>query len=649
MRLNQWLRSNAARLAALPLLLALFGFSRLPQLTPDERVQLVSEFAFEHELLPEIDDRERRLIRPVHPSIKHIEAWVSSTGAAVALADLDGDGLPNDLCSVDPRVNRVVVAPAPGTGERYSLFTLDEGELTFTDEWMAPVGCVPGDLNEDGLNDLLVYYWGRGPVAFLRRGGEAFADLATTAFRPQDVMPKDVIWNTNALTRADVDGDGHQDIVLANYFRDDEAVFDAKGTGEVEMQDSMSKAFNAGSKHVLRWVGGTGGAEPTVAFEDVPNLFNQVEGGGWTLAVGAADLDGDLLPELFFANDFGPDRLFHNRSTAGKVELALATGERIARAPKSKVLGMDSFKGMGVDIADVNNDGYFDIYVSNIAQKYSLHESHHMFVNTGRLEDFDRGVAPFHDHSEDYGLSRSAFSWDAKMADFNNDGVPEAMQATGFVRGDVNRWPELQELAMGNDERIQYPQSWPRFALGDDLSGKVHNPFFVRSSSGRYFDLAAEVGLDRVQVSRGFAIADVEGDGDLDFAVANQWDSSYFHRNVRKADTAFLGLTVLHSVNAARESTQIRSGHPSAADQAFAAVGATASLTLPDGRRLTAQADGGNGHSGVRSPQLHFGLGELPAGTELPVELAWRDRNGKVHRETHTFRSGWHTVLLGSS
>ena len=64
---------------------------------------------------------------------------------------------------------------------------------------------------------------------------------------------------------------------------------------------------------------GARGDRPTVRFaRRVVGAVRSEALRGWTLAVGAADLDGDLLPELYFANDFGPDRLLHNRSTPGQ-------------------------------------------------------------------------------------------------------------------------------------------------------------------------------------------------------------------------------------------------------------------------------------------------------------------------------------------
>ena len=157
---------------------------------------------------------------------------------------------------------------------------------------------------------------------------------------------------------------------------------------------------------------------------------------------------------------------------------------RDSTVPRSKVLGNDSFKGMGVDFADLNGDGWPDIFVSNIATKYALLESHFVFESTGHPELMKQGIAPYVDRSEALGLSRSGWAWDAKLADFNNDGAFEALQAVGFVKGTVDRWPELQELAMGNDELLPDPRSWPRFQPGDDPVSYTHLDVYKRQRSG---------------------------------------------------------------------------------------------------------------------------------------------------------------------
>src|SRR5437763_451557 len=168
-RLGRILRRHSARLAALAIILALYCLARQPELSGTEQARLAGRFRFVRHQLPVLPGDSSRTVRPVHPSLKRIESWISSVGAAVALNDLDGDGLPNDVAYVDTRADRVIVAPVPGTGERYEPFTMGLVPLPYDPATMAPMGCLPGDFNEDGLMDVLVYYWGRPPIAFLRR------------------------------------------------------------------------------------------------------------------------------------------------------------------------------------------------------------------------------------------------------------------------------------------------------------------------------------------------------------------------------------------------------------------------------------------------------------------------------------------------
>jgi hypothetical protein len=618
--LRRLVRGQAVRLLAVAMVLVLYGFTRIPSLPGEERQALASRFAFERLSLPAPPGDLRRTVRPVHPDMKRISGWISSVGAGVALTDLDGDGLPNDVCLVDTRVDRVLVAPVPETGPRYPAFTLDpDPRLPHDRRTMAPMGCLAGDWDEDGRTDALVYYWGRPPVLFLREGGKPSAD----AYRPVPLAPWIERWNTNALTSADVDGDGHLDLIVGNYFPDGAPLLDDRNTGYVHMHRSMSRSENGG---VNRLYLGQGKA----LFREVPDAFDPQTARSWTLAAGAADLDGDLLPEIYFGNDFGNDRLLHNRSTPGRPRFVALAGRKSFTTPSSKVLGRDSFKGMGIDFADLNGDGRLDMYVSNIAQNWALEESHFVWVATGKPEQMRDGIAPFAERSEPLGLARSGWGWDSRFADLDGDGVPEALQAIGFLRGENNRWPELHEIAMGNDNHMLHLAAWHRFAPADDLSGHLHNPFFVRASDGRYYDLAKEVGLGQSQVSRGIALADVDGDGDLDWAVANQWEGSWFIRNDSPRSNASLVLDLRL---------------PMGAGLSRPAVGASVTVHLPDGRRQVAQVDGGSGHSGKRAPQVHFGLGRLQPGTELQVEVRWRDAGGARQR-TFRLAPGNHRLVL---
>jgi len=655
---THFFRRNIARLAAAGLLIAFYLLAQLPSLSTAERNKLAARFRFKRSPLYTVAAPSYRSSRVVNPSLKHIESWISATGASVAINDLDNDGVPNDICNVDPRTDQVILAPAPGTALRYEPFALDAGPL-FDAAVMAPMGCLPGDVNEDGLMDIVVTYWGRTPIAFLaRKPDKGKLSLSNKSYKPVEIIGGSQRWFSGAATLADLDGDGHLDLVIGNYFKDGARILDAHDTSRQEMQHSMSRAFNGGRSRLLLWQSATAGNDPSVTFKEVQDYVEGTQAQkemvthGWTLAVGAADLDGDLLPELYFANDFGPDRLLHNRSHPGELRFAVLEGIKTLTTPNSKIVGRDSFKGMGVDFADVNGDGILDILVSNIAAPYALEESHFVFLSTGATQLMKSGIAPYVDRSEELGLSRSGWGWEIKSADLNNDGTDEVLQATGFLKGDENRWPELQELATENDQLLSNPSTWPRFQPGDALSDKDHNPFFVRAGDGRFYDMAADLDLDQEQVSRAIAVADVNGDGLLDYAVANQWAASFFYLNESPQPGAFLGLRLRLPLKQPGDQRPVGPTRICKAGQELnvpsrSAIGASVTVRLPDGRRLVSQVDGGNGHSGKRSSDVHFGIGNIAPDSKLPVEIAWRSATGEVRRQTIQLTPGWHTVILG--
>ena len=258
------------------------------------------------------------------------------------------------------------------------------------------------------------------------------------------------------------------------------------------------------------------------------------------------------------------------------------------------------------------------------------------------------GVAPYRDASERLGLSRSGWAWEARLADFDDDGVLEAVQAAGFLKGKTNRWPEAQELAIANDSMISLSRSWARLEPGDEMSGDDHNPFFVRADDGRYHDLAGRLGLADPMCSRGIAVADVDGDGRLDFAVANQWGPSFLFHNEAPAPGAFLILRLCLPVEATQKAaTRVLNTLARPERPCRPAIGASATVSWGTSNKSTAQVDGGTGHSGKRSHELHFGLGRLEPHTPLRVDLRWRGQDGRRHEESLTLEPGRYTVLLG--
>ncbi|MFI2652152.1 CRTAC1 family protein [Micromonospora fulviviridis] len=625
----------------LVLLTGTYVMARLPAASAAERTRLASQFSFTE--LPVIlpQGLPQRTVRAVNPQYEHIRSWVSSVGAAVAINDLDGGGVANDMCLVDTRSDSVIVTPAPGSANVYQPFVLDPAPLP-VHRAMAPMGCVPGDFNEDGWTDLLAYYWGRTPVLFMNRGGRA--PLSAHGFVPTELVPNaggpdgrydGKLWNTNAVAVADFDGDGHVDIGVFNYFPDSE-VLDPNGLAGVQMNNSMSHARNAGGAHIMRWTSATTGAKPSTRYEEQQALDPSVAT-GWTLGAASADLDGDLLPELYLANDFGNDRFFHNRSTPGRIRFALADGERGPFTPKSMALGHDSFKGMSVEFGDLHGNGRFDAFVSNITTSWGLEESTFVWRNIAADEEqahtmLSKGRAPFENEAADRNLAWSGWGWDAKMADFDNDGDVEVVQTNGFIKGSLNRWAWLQELAMANDVMLRNPGMWPNAGPSDDIAGSQPIAFWTAENNGRYANISAELGMGDDTPSRGVAVADVDGNGNQDFAVARQWGPPNFYRNTTGEQGDFLGLRLYR---------------PAASADAIGtpAYGAQVRVRTPDGRTRLVQVDGGGGHSGKRSFDVVVGLGKV--GHEpITVEVIWRDLKGAVHTESRELGRGWHSLML---
>lgn len=620
-------------LAGLVLVLVCYPFAKLPRASDSELRGIASQFKFTQTPLPEIlSPPVHKNVRKVHPSLERIAAWVSSLGAAVTLCDLDGDNLPNDVIHVDPRTDLVTVAPVPGTGHRYKPFSLNStawANNNFDTNALAPMGSLAGDFNEDGSIDIMVYFWGRTPLLYFgQKLTSQTESLSLSSFTTGELVPEKELWYSNSALQSDLDGDGHMDLLIGNYYPDGSQVLDAKASGIQKLHEGKSKALNGGLKHIFLWQGKS--TNSLSFYKESKDVFSPIVSRGWTLAMGAVDLDGDLLPELYLANDFGPDSLLHNRSIPGKLAFTPLQSVRDLRTPKSCVIGQDSFKSMGVDFADLNGDGVLDIFVSNLATRFGLTESHFLWLSKGDTAPMKNGLAPYSHGSEKLGLSRSGFAFEARFADFNNDGSPEAMQACGFIKGKINRWPELQALGTSNDQIVHNPRFWPTFRVGADLSGGDCNAFFSRGTDGTYHNIAALVGMEKPMVGRGIATADVDADGRIDFVAANQWAASYFFKNEAPKTGASLGLRL-----------RLPSGAP--------AIGASANLTLPNGKKLIGQISNGTGHSGHSSCDLHFGLGNLQSNELCAVTLQWRDESGKPRQRSLQLTPGWHSVHLSAS
>jgi enediyne biosynthesis protein E4 len=639
------MRRLLAPLFVLVLAGVMFVLARPPEASAAQQAKLASRFHFtELPIALPAGLPDDRTVRQVNPQYEKIRSWISSVGAAMAINDLTGSGVADDMCLVDTRSDSVVVTPVPGTGSRYQPFVLDHAPLP-KNPYEAPMGCVPGDFNGDGRIDLLVYYWGRTPVVFLHRADATTLDLA--AFQPTELVPQPPatdgryhgrLWNTNAVAVADFDGDGHPDIGVFDYFPDSD-VLDPMGQPNVTMNHSMSKAQNGGGAHIMHW---TSAGPTSVEYQEQEAIATPIAT-GWTLGAASGDLDGDLLPELYIANDFGNDHFLHNVSTPGHIRFSEDIGRRGALTPKSMVLGHDSFKGMSADFGDLTNAGKFDIFVSNITTQWGLEESNMVWLNNASSPADARakmaaGTAPFDNKAAKLNMAWTGWGWDAKMADFDNSGNLSVVQADGFVKGDINRWPWLQELAISNDLMLANPAMWPNAQPGDDIAGNQRLAFWVREESGRFVNLSHALGLDVPIPTRGIAVADTTGDGAQDFAVARQWGPPAFYHNDGAANRGdFLGLRLYRPATAGTGGKV--TGTP--------AYGATVKITTADGHTQLGQLDGGGGHSGKRSFDVFFGLGNA-GDRPVTATVSWRDLDGTAHQQTLSLTHGWHDLMLTS-
>jgi enediyne biosynthesis protein E4 len=649
------LRRLVPAIAAVGLLGVLFVVAQLPKASAAEVKQVASAYKFdEMPIAMPPGYHPTQTIRQVNPAYQDIQAWISSVGAGIALTDVTGHGRDDGMCIVDPRTNDVIVtyAPTAPAQDRFTPFVLNPSpQLPYDSTTMAPMGCVPGDYNLDGRMSFLVYYWGRSPVIFLAKS--TASTPSASAYRPVELLPGASIdgqydgpdWNTNDVTVADFAGTGHPDLFVGNYFPDSE-VLNPQGIDDVQMPSSLSNAKNGGGDYIFKWLGGTGGANPTVSYELVPNAIPYADASGWTLGAATADLTGDGLPDLYIANDFGPGHLLYNESMDGTIKFTADIGDRGLATPKSFVVGRGSFKGMGVDFGDLSDNGRFDFMVSNITTAWGLEESNFVFMNTASSDkqmqqDLASGVAPFDQNAEQLGMAFTGWSWDVKMGDFLNSGNLDVVQSDGFIKGTINRWNWLQEMAMTNDDLLSNPADWPLVQAGDDIAGSQCLAFYASAPGGTYVNIDKQLGLcSNTTPTRGVATADTLGNGHLDFAVARQWGPPAFYANQSPDLGNYLGLNLYRQAAGGGTPGQGLEGIGAPA------YGTTVQISYP-GHTQISQLDGGSGSGGKRSFEVSFGLGSYNG--PVTVQLHWRDASGMLCQQTLTLTAGTHNLLLTSN
>lgn len=540
--LHARMAAGLRRLAAIGIAAAvmLIGLPRLTAAQDD----LAPDFSFvEIELSHAgISAAQGKVLDLVDPRVAHIGKWVLSVGDAVAVADIDNDGL-QDLFFTFPMKrdeDRAALYRNLG-GFRFERVTLPALAQLVADPrgQGLPAGAVFFDFDNDGDQDLLVLV-GFGRPRLLRnllveQGRLAFEDVSAMHELPPHLV-------SLAANVFDVDRDGRLDIVIGSAMRpyldgynppQPLNVFSLPGAAHPNdrrmfdfMHRTWNDARNGGGIRLLMQKEGR--------FADASALLGGLES-RWTLAIGAGDLDGDGWTDLYLANDFGPDQLLMNR--AGR-------GFDIVRGRVAGEIGRDTYKGMNASIGDLDGNGHLDVYVSNVHERLQA-EGSLLWMNagSGRVERWrDEAM-------QRNALNERRFGWGAALGDIDRDGRLDILQANGMVDngpdpiypGCPDYWYWNDKIALTHPDVHGYADRWA------DLRGRCIFPREanrVYLNRGRHFvDVAAKVGWGLPGTSRAVALVDLDNDGDLDAVVTRQFAPPSIYRN-DAADKVWTGLVL---------------------------------------------------------------------------------------------------------
>ena len=514
------------------------------------------------------------------PKIANVEPHVAALGASVSVTDFDGDGWP-DLYFTTSRFgepNALYRNKGNGTFEDVAA-SAGVADLNRPGEGVS-MGSVWGDFDNDGREDLLVYRYGY--LALLKNmDGKRFQDVTEAAGLRRWVNSNGAIW-------FDYDRDGLIDLYVTAYFRSDIDLWHLTTTRI--MHNSFEFADNGGKNLLFHNVGNG-------KFEDVTDKLG-VGSTRWTLAAASADFDEDGWPDLYLANDYGPEELFINDH-----------GRRFV--PVTAGLASESKSGMAVALGDVFNRGRLDAFVTNISERGYLFQNNNLRLN--RMTDSKRFVNVAEGEVADAG-----WAWGAQFGDLNNDGVNELFVANGFISADSNTsyWYAMSKIAGANGRFFEDAATWPAFGNAS-LSGFERSRVYLNRGVAGWTDVAARVGANDTYDGRAVAFADLENHGAVDVIVANQNQPVTLYRTTPDSANHWVAFHLIGT----------RSNR--------SAIGAEVVLESGDlkQRRII---DGGMGFASQNDRRLHFGLGRhewvdrvvihWPSGTEQVLQHPLIDR-----------------------
>jgi enediyne biosynthesis protein E4 len=502
---------------------------------------------------------------------------VEITGSGCGFVDFDNDGY-LDIFLVNG-------GATPGFRSEQSLnhaLYRNNHDGTFTDVTKKAgildnrafgMGVAAADYDNDGFTDLYITNFGGPNLLYHNNGNGTFSEVAAQAG-----VRGNGDWSSSAAF-LDYDRDGYLDLYVAHYT---DHSFNRNYICPVgnppEKSYCSPKVYNGVASSLFH-------NNRDGTFTDVGAKAGVALAEGKGLGVVAADLDGDGWVDIYVANDQVRNFLFHNNHDGTFSEVGMNAGVALDANGRAQA-------GMGTDVGDYDNDGRFDIVVSNLDNEY---------LALYRKLDGEG----FEDVSSATGLAvatRNLVGFGAGFLDFDNDGLLDLFVANGNVIDN----PEL--IAPGR-----------RFA----------QPKLLLHNTGKGFqDVTAQSGADLLtpKVSRGAAFGDFDNDGDIDVLVNNSGGYPQLLRNDGGNRNNWLVLKL-------RGTRSNRSG-----------LGARIEV-LAAGKRRVFQTVGGASIMAANDPRVHIGLGARASVDELIVH--WP--SGLVDRIKNVAARQILTIVEGSS
>ncbi len=504
---------------------------------------------------------------------------LESMSGGVAVFDFDNDGWLDVYL-----VNSPTVATASDVRSARSELWRNRGDDTFVDVtdkagvgypgW--GMGAVSADFDNDGWDDLYVTCY--GPNRLYRNNHDGtFSDVTDKA------GVGDPRWSTGAAF-ADYDGDGWLDLFVANYIDIRLDALPEFGKGKfcefhgIPVQCGPRGLPGAGDSLYRNNGDGT--------FADV-SFKAGVADAARRFGMGAvwSDFDDDRRPDLFVANDAGPNSLYRNNGNGTFTDVALQAGTALSEDGNEQ-------GSMGVAIGDYDHTGGWSLLVTNFADEYNALYKH--------IKAFQFADASF--GSQTAKPSIPLVGWGTHFLDYDNDGWLDLLVVNGHV------YPQVERAGLA----AAYAQ--PKLLFRNNHNGTFAD---VTSTSG--------AALTQPAVSRGSAAGDFDNDGDLDIVINNLDGAPTVLRNDGGNRQHFLVVDL-----------EGRSGTRSA-------VGAVMTVRAGD---LVQRAERRSGDSYLShsDARLHFGLGTR---TKVDsIEVRWP--NGIVQRFSEVGADTFVKIVEGS-